>query len=234
LSKAKLALFFLGAFALALAVVVELTSLSALGTFKTNAAIPSNPAPGIGIRALILIDFILAYAILLIAVDMAPGFRTVFGRIQGVLTLVLSILSLIIAIAAIYLAIALVVLMLSLLLSPPFGTIAYFAIWGDFDKSTARLILSTSMFLKMIGVGMIVVSNPSFLKNIGFMLLMVCSLAATFVLGLLHAFPPSFLVSITDGIGAIIAGIIALIWSIVLLIGAVLAIIRAIRSVSPV
>jgi hypothetical protein len=234
LSKAKLAFFFLGAFALALSVVVELGSLALLGNFNTNQAIQDSPAPGIGIRALILIDFILAYAILLIAVDMAPGFRVVLGRIQGVVTLVLSILSIIIAIAAIYVAIALVVLMLSLLLSPPFGTIAYFAVWGSFDKSTARVILSASMFLKLIGVGMIVVSNPSFLKNIGFMLLMICSLAATFILGLLHAFPPSFLVSITDAIGAIIAGIIALIWSVVLLIGAIFAIIRAIRSVAPV
>jgi hypothetical protein len=234
LSKAKLAFFFLGAFALLLSVIVELGSLAFLRELNANPAITGSPAPGIGIRALILIDAILAYAILLIAVDMAPGFRALVGRIQGVVTLVLSILCLIVAIAVIYSAIALVVLMLSLLMSPPFGTLAYLAVWGHFDKVPARAILSTSMFLKMIGVGLIVFSNPSFLKNKGFMLLIVCSLAATFVLGLLHAYPPSFLVSITDAIGAIIAAVIALIWAICMLIGAVFAVIRAIRSVAPV
>jgi len=234
LSKLKLVCFFVSLVVIGASLFVELATLGMLGEFKPTAAVADDSAPGVGIRALILVDVILVYSIAIIAIDMAPSFRALSGRIQGIVTLILSIVIIIITIASIFAAISLLMLMLSLLMSPPFGTIAYFAIWGDFDKATARAILSLSMFLKIVGAGAMVFSNPSFLKNTGFMLLMISSLAATFVLGLLHAFPPSFLVSITDTIGAIVAGIIALIWGVRFLIGAIFAIIRAIRSVAPV
>jgi hypothetical protein len=56
----------------------------------------------------------------------------------------------------------------------------------------------------------------------------------TFLLGFLHALPPSFLVSITDAVGGIVAGILAALWMIVFIFGALGAIIRAIRSLLPV
>jgi hypothetical protein len=227
-------LFFLGALALLLAVALEAGSALLLGTFQPTAEVANVSPPGVGIRSLVFIDVVLGYALLLIAIDSAGGIRAVFSRIQGVLTLILSVLGILGSIIFIYLMIALVVLMLTLLVSPPFGTIAYFAIWGHFDKTPARIILGLDMTLKLFGIGVIAVSNPAFLKNKGFLFLMVCSLGMTFILGLLHAFPPFFLVSITDGIGAIVSAVIALIWMIILLVGALLAIIRAIRSVAPV
>src|SRR5262249_6033416 len=146
--------------------------------------------PGVGVRSLAFIDIVLAYALLLITLDSIGGLRPVFSRIQGVVTLILSILGILAAIAFIYLTIALVVLMLSLLVSPPFGTFASFPIWGRFDKAPARLLLGLDMTLKLFGIAAIALSNPAFLKNKGFLFLMLCSLGMTFVLGLLHAFPP--------------------------------------------
>jgi hypothetical protein len=45
------------------------------------------------------------------------------------------------------------------------------------------------------------------------------SLLWTWVLGFLHAFPPGFLVSIADAIGALVISIVATIWLLFLLIG---------------
>jgi hypothetical protein len=231
--KVKTAFFFLGALALLLALALEAGSALLLGAFKPTAGVANIAAPGVGIRALTFIDVVLAYTLLLIGIDAIGGIRAIVSRVQGVVTLVLSIIGIIVAIVFIFASIGLVVLMLALLMSPPFGTIAYFVVWGTFDTASARLILGLDMTLKLVGVGMIAVSNPAFLKNKGFLLLMACSLGATFVLGLLQTIPPTFLVSITDAVGAIISGVIALVWMIILLVGAVLAIIRAVRSVVP-
>ncbi|MBR0748763.1 hypothetical protein JQ582_33015 [Bradyrhizobium japonicum] len=232
MSKAKLAFFFLGVLTLAFAIIVESVTGASLPQYRATAAVPNVPPPGIGIRSLIFFDAVLAYTLWLLAIDFFPGLRAIFARLQGALTLVLSIVGILLALAFVIAAINLITTMLTLLVSPPFGTIAYFAAWGNFDKTPARMVIDLSMFLKILGLCFIAASNPLFLRNKGFVLLFGFSLGLTFVLGLLHALPPSFLVAITDALGAIITGIAALIWMIVLLIGAVFAIIRAIRSVA--
>ena len=55
------------------------------------------------------------------------------------------------------------------------------------------------------------------------------SLLGNVIITFLHGFPPGFLVSITDVIGAIIVAILAVIWAIFLLIGAIPAILASIR-----
>lgn len=226
---AKLILFFLGAFAIVLAFAVEFGSRWLL-------ADPSAgfDRPGIGITALAWLDLIFLYTLALIALDFLPVLPALYARIQGIVTLILSVLGLLAAIVLAVLTFTFLMTMVSLLLTVPFGTIAYLAIWGDFDTAAAKVVLALTMLLKLAGIGFILFASLAFLKNKGFMLLAICSLGLSFVLGLLHAIPPGFLVSITDAIGALVTIIVLIVWTIVLLIGAVFAILRAIRSVLPV
>jgi len=233
LETTKLALFFLGAFALLLAVVVELGSFLLFSTPHSAAGLTGMPRPGVGIRSLIFVDCVLLYALALIAVDLLPAFRTVFARVQGILTLILSLIGLILDIIFLFIAITLVLLMIALLLAAPFGTIAYLAIWGSFDVSGLRATLGLVMLLKLVGAVVAVISHPALLKNKGFVLLLASSLLAAFLLGFLVAFPPSILASITDVIGGIIALVIALIWMLFYLIFSIVAVIRAVWSVVP-
>jgi len=230
MQPAKLIFFCLGAFAIVLAFAVEFGAQWLL--------VPPSAAgldrPGIGISALAYLDLIFVYSLVLIGLDFLPVVPAVFARVQGILTLILSFLGLLGAIALAFLTFTLLMTMASLFLAAPFGTIAYLAIWGDFDTAGAKVVLSLTMLLKLAGIGMILFASMSFLKNKGFMLLTICSLGLSFVLGLLHALPPGFLVSITDALGALVITIVLIVWTIILLVGALFAILRAVRSLSPV
>ncbi len=230
MQPAKLILFCLGAFAIVLAFGLEfggrwlMTAPSATGLER----------PGIGITAIAYLDFIFIYTLALIAIDFLPAVPAAFARVQGVLTLILSILGLLGAILLAFASFTFLMMMVSLLLTVPFGTIAYLAIWGAFDTGAAKVVLSLTMMLKLAGVGLILLASLSFLKNKGFMLLTISSLGMSFGLGLLQAIPPGFLVSITDALGALVTTIVLIVWILVLLVGSIFAILRAIRSVVPV
>lgn len=230
MQPAKLIFFCLGAFAIVLAFAVEFGARWLL--------VPPSAAgldrPGIGISAMAYLDFIFLYSLALIGLDFLPVVPAVFSRVQGIVTLVLSFLGLVGSVVLAFLTFTLLMTMVSLFLTVPFGTIAYLAIWGAFDTAGAKVVLSLTMLLKLAGVGLILFASMSFLKNKGFMLLTICSLGLSFVLGLLHTIPPGFLVSITDALGALVITIVLIIWTFFLLIGALFAILRAIRSLSPV
>jgi hypothetical protein len=147
--------------------------------------------------------------------------------------LVLSLLGLLGTLVFAFCTFTLIMLMVTLLLAAPFGTLAYFAVWGHFPTGPARISVALVMSLKLIGIGLIAASHLTLLKNKFFLVLAGCSIGLTFVLGLLYAFPPRFLVSITDAIGALIAAIVAFVWMVIVLIGAIFAVIRAARSVVP-
>lgn len=187
-------------------------------------------APGIGIAAIACLDLIFAYTVVVLAVDYVPGVRSVFARAQGIATLILSLLALISAIVLAFAAFNLLMLMVSLLLAVPFGTIAYFALWGHFDTATAKAILGFAMTMKLVGVGLLLGASFALVKNKGFVLLAICSLGLTFVLGLLQTIPPGFLVSITDAIGGLVTLIVVIVWTLIFMIGSLPAIYRAIRS----
>ena len=61
------------------------------------------------------------------------------------------------------------------------------------------------------------------------MLLVLTSLLCNIIISFLHGLVPGFLVSITDGVGAIIVAILAIIWLLFLGIGAIIAIIKALQ-----
>ncbi|MBI1169996.1 hypothetical protein GC209_01235 [bacterium] len=189
-------------------------------------------APGIGISALACLDLVLLYTLVFLTVDYFPGIRAAFARAQGLATLILSILALLAAIVLAFGAFQLLMLMISLLLAVPFGTIAYFALWGDFDTGTAKAILGFAMVLKLLGLGLLLGASFALIRNKWLVLLAICSLGLTFGLGLLQTIPPGFLVTITDALGGLVTLIVVIIWTIIFLIGAIPAILRAVRSVA--
>jgi hypothetical protein len=150
------------------------------------------------------------------------------GRVQGLVTLIFSILLLLGDIVLVVGAFTLLTLMVALFLAPPFGTIAYLAMWGDFDTGSAKAALALAMTLKLVFVGCLVAAHQRFLQNKGLVLVIVVSLAATFFLGVLHGAVPGFLVSVTDEIGAVVFGIVVAILAVFFLIGAVFSVVKAI------
>jgi hypothetical protein len=183
--------------------------------------------PGVGVPSLGLIDGLLLYTLVLMGLGLLVPER-VHGRIQGIASLIVSILILIAAIALIIGTFVKVLIMIALFLATPFGTLAYLAMYGSFNRGGAAGILSLSMFLKLAGAIFLVFAHQRFLQNKGLVLLIVTSLVANIIVSFLHGLVPIVLVSITDGIAAIIVGILAVIWAIVLLVGSIIAIVKAV------
>ncbi len=228
----KLVIFAGGVLAILIAAGIVLGS-GVLGDTAPELAGADVTPPGIGIKTLGIINLLLAYVLILMLLDNLPVWRKVAPRLQGIVTLIGTLVGLIASILIIIAALSLLLTMVAMLFAFPFGTIAYMALWGHFDTDASRTVLAIVMLLQVGGTVAILIVNPSLLKNVWLVLLVGSSLLLTVILGFLHAFPPSPLVSIADAIGAIIAGIFAAIWMIVFLIGALFAIVRALRSLLP-
>ncbi|MDP2354773.1 MAG: hypothetical protein Q8M31_01770 [Beijerinckiaceae bacterium] len=224
----KLILFCLGAFAILLASGVEFGSRWLL---KDPSA--SFKRPGVGITAVAYFDLVFLYTLALISLDLFRVAPAVIARFQGLITLIGSFLGCLGSLALAFLTFMFLMMMVSLLLTVPFGTVAYIAVWGDFDVEGAKAILALTMTLKLIGVGLMLFASPSFLKNKGFMALAIFSLGFSFVLGLLHTWPPGILVSIADALGALVITIVLVVWTIALILGSLPAIWKALRSLTP-
>src|SRR5688572_6663954 len=104
MTQAKLAMFLLGCLALCLALVIEVGLGSSMPSGGGANSLASAATPGIGIVYLATIDAALFYTLLLMALEfVAP--RAILGRIQGIVTLVLSFFGLIAVVVLIYIAI---------------------------------------------------------------------------------------------------------------------------------
>lgn len=188
-----------------------------------------NPSPpGMGIPSLAFLDFLVLYALGLIALALLIGER-IHGRIQGILSLIVAIVMIILGIIAILKMLVKLLIMLALFFSTPFGTIAYMAIYGFFARGTATAILGTLTTIKLVLVVCLLLAHQRFLQNKGLVLLLAVSLIADLVVLFLHGIVPIFLVSITDAIAGIVVVIVAVIWALVLLISSIVALVKAIR-----
>lgn len=183
--------------------------------------------PGVGVPSLGLLDGLLLYTIVLMGLPWLITER-VHGRIQGIASLIVSILLLIAAVVLIIGTFVKTLIMIALFLAAPFGTLAYLAMYGSFNRAGASAVLSMSMFLKLAAAVLLVLAHQGFLKMKGFVLLVVTSLVGNIVVSFLHGMVPIILVSITDAVAAIVIGILAAIWAIVLLIGSIISIKKAV------
>lgn len=183
--------------------------------------------PGMAIPYMGLLDGLLLYTLGLLALALVVPDR-VHGRIQGVVTLIVSFLVLLAAIGYAIQAFVTLLIMVALFLAPPFGTIAYLAKWGFFNRGGAAAILAGAELFKLAGAGFLVFAHQRFLQLKSLMFLVLFSLLANLLTGWLHALVPSVLVSIADAVAALIIAIVAAIFAIVFLVSAILSIIRVI------
>lgn len=188
------------------------------------------PRPGYAITALVAFDGMAFLGLLWMGAGLVLP-RGLVGRIQGVGSLIAALVVIIASIVAVFVLLALLLVMVGLFLAPPFGTLAYLAIWGFFARGAAEATLGLLLLLKIVGAVLLVLAQQRFLRNKGLIVVVVVSLVLTVLIGLLHGLPPGILVSITDVIGALIVLIVALVWAILLLIGSIIAVIKAILSV---
>ncbi len=182
--------------------------------------------PGYGIPDMALLDGLMLYSVCLMGISFLLTDRLI-GRVQGVVTLIVSLVVLLVAIFKIIATLIKVFLMLGLFTAAPFGTIAYMAMWGFFDRGTATALLSLLLFLKLAFAVCLILAHQRFLQNKGLVAIILFSLLANLIVSFLHGLVPVFLVSITDGVAGIIVLIIAAIWAIILLIGAIISILKA-------
>lgn len=187
-----------------------------------------NKNRGIGIPYLALIDGLVLFTVLLMGVSLLIPER-VHGRVQGGTTFIISLLLLIGGIVLITVALLKLALMLLLLVSPPFGTITYLAVYGRFPTGDARIALSLILFLKLVFAFFLVIAQQRFLQNKGLVLVVLTSLLATILVSFLHGMVPGLLVSITDAIAAIIVAVLSMIWAVVFLVGSVISIAKAVH-----
>ncbi len=188
----------------------------------------SPPRPGMAISHLALLDGLLLFTILLVALSLVAPER-IQGRIQGPVTLILCILLILGAFVMVMVAFTLLMVMFGLFTAAPFGTLAYLAIWGFFNKSGASATLSLIMTLKLVFAVLLILSQPRFLQNKGLVVLIALSLVCNVVVSFLHGIVPGFLVSITDALAAIIVSIVAIVWAVLMAIGALIATVKSIR-----
>lgn len=191
-----------------------------------SASLPA-PASGFGVPAMLLLDTLLMLTVTLMGLSLLIPER-VQGRLQGLVTLIVSLLVLIAAVVLLFSSIQLLTLMVSLLLALPFGTIAYLAAWGDFDRAGAAAVLGLVLLLKLGFAICLVVAQQRFIENKGLVLLIATSLVAVLLLGFLHGFVPGILVSITDTVGALVIAIVTLVWAVIFLIGSVISVVKAV------
>jgi len=216
---------------LLLSVLVELGATALLGAATVGPA-PQGadvlPAPGLAVPALALFDSLLLWVVLLITggAVLPPAF---LARVQGAATLGATLVAALAAVTVVGAAMALLTIMSGLLLAPPFGTLVYLAVYGSFDRDTARVALGVAITLKLVAAGLLVAAHWRFLENRSLVLLMVTSLALTAMVALLHSIVPTVLVSITDAIAAVIAAVVTLVWAVPFAIGGIISALRAFK-----
>lgn len=211
-----------------LVVLIEAGSGLLLNLGTPGAASLGAKTPGYGITYLAFLDGFVFYITLLIGLALVIPER-LQGRVQGCATAIVSFFGCLGTIFAIITCLIMLIVMVTLLLAPIFGTIAYLAIYGHFDRSGAAVTLSLIMALKLGFVVCVVLAHQRFLQNKGLVLIVLTSLLANLIIGFLHNFVPLPLVSITDAIGAIVVGILAVIWAVIMLVFAIIGIVKAIH-----
>ena len=183
---------------------------------------------GFGIPYTAFLDALLVYVIVLMALSLLMP-KKLHGRLTGIATLVVSFLLAIASFVAIFVAFYALMAMVTLLLSAPFGTIAYLAIYGHFPRGEASVTLGALMALKLLFAACLLLAHQSFLQNKGLVVLVLFSLLAGIIVSFLHRLVPGVLVSIADAASGIVLGVIALLWAVWFLLRSIPSIYKALR-----
>ena len=185
---------------------------------------------GFGVRSLQFVDVFLLFTVLLMALGIVLSDYW-HAKIQGCLTLIFAIILILFALVQLFIVIAKLITMVALLLSFPFGTIAYLIIYGSFPRAAASAVLGFLLFLRIIFVILLLLAHQRFIENKGLVIYLLIAFIGSLIVSLLYGIVPGILVSITDAIAAIILIIIGIILAILLGILALLSIVLALKPV---
>ena len=191
------------------------------------AGMPSR-IQGFAIPSMQYVDGCLLFTILLMGLALLIP-KDIHAKIQGVITLVFGILLIIAAIVWIFIVLARLLVMVALLLSFPFGTIAYMFIYGSFPRASMNVILGLLFLLKISFGVLLLLAHQGFLKNIGLVVFLAASFVAGLVVSFLYGLVPGILVSITDAIAAIVVTIIGVILGLILAIGSIPSVVKVVK-----
>lgn len=191
------------------------------GAFSPEVADP----PGLGLPALALTNGLLLVTVGLAALPSLAGNR-VTGSVQGGVSIVAGLAAVVLGVLTALAALAALLVMVGLLLSTPFGTLAYLALFGSFDTGTSVAALGLVLALQVAAAVGLVVAQQRFLRSTGLVALVLTALVLTVVTTLLHTVVPSVLVSISDAIAAIVAGVVAALWGVATLVGGVVSVVK--------
>ncbi len=192
-----------------------------------NGTKPDNP-PGLGIPALALVEGLLLLVLVITASPLLIGERAT-GLLTGALSIIGGLIVLLGGIATAIVSFTALLLMVGLLLSVPFGTLAYLAIFGSFDTTGAGAFTSLVLGLTLACLVLLMLAQQRFLTGKGLMLLIATAALLTFVTALLHSLVPGFLVSITDAVAALVTAIVSAVWALLVVIWGIVAAVRVLR-----
>lgn len=238
-------LFFLACFALLLVVLVETASSLVLGGVGAGpvallatgvpdvqpdmiADVAGDSPPGNGIGHLALVDGYLLFSMIMLGLSFLLSQR-LYGRIQGIITLVVSLFWIILSLVLGLSAFALLMVMFGLFVSTPFGTIAYLAAWGFFPVSKAAVVLGLLLFLKLVFLVLLVLAQQKFLKAKVFMIHIAVSFALQLALGVVHGWLPFVVVSLGDQLLALVFALVSLVGAVWAFVWSIPAVVNAIR-----
>lgn len=190
-------------------------------------ASPDSP-PGLGIPALALINAVLVLVLALTAARLLIGDRAV-GAVQGIVSVVVGLMGLLCAVGVALASFTALLAMVSLLVSAPFGTLAYLAVFGSFPVGSAAVLVGLILVLQLSGLACLALAQQRFLTSKGLVLLFASAAALTIVTGLLHGFVPGFLASITDALAALISAVVAAVWFVLQLVLGIVAVLRVLQ-----
>ncbi|MBI4901591.1 MAG: hypothetical protein HY829_14115 [Actinobacteria bacterium] len=188
---------------------------------------PDNP-PGLGIPALALVEGLLLLVLVITAAPLLIGERAT-ALLTGAVSIIGGLVVLLAGIATAIVSFTALMLMVALLLSVPFGTLAYLAIFGSFDTGGAGVFTSLVLGLTLACLVLLMLAQQRFLKSKGLMLLIATAALLAFVTALLHSLVPGFLVSITDAVAALVTAVVSAVWALLVLVGGVVAAVRVLR-----
>lgn len=192
-----------------------------------NQTRPDDP-PGLAIPAMALVLGELLLVLGLTALPLLIGDRMT-GTVNGVVSIIGGLLLLLAAIATALLSLGKLLLMVGLLVSAPFGTLAYLALFGSFNTGAAATFTGLVMASVVGCLVLLTFAQQRFLQSKGLVALIATAALLTLIIGLLHSIVPGFLVSITDALGALIVAIIAAVWALCVLIWGVVAAVRILQ-----
>jgi hypothetical protein len=234
MNQLRLPFFIAAIVAFVIAILIEVSAKDALDWFGfLDGSLDQQKTPGMAIGYLALVDGLIVYSLAwMVAGLLIP--RSVTGRAQGIVSLVISILAFIATLLLIFATFALLMLMIALLVAVPFGTLSYLAAWGHFALDAAASTLALVMLFKIVFCVCLVLAQQRFVENKGLVILVCLSLGLTWVTAFVHALLPGVLVSIGDASVALVIAIIATIWLLIMVIGSIVATVKAIISLKDV